>query len=104
MGPGSRFDAQGMIASSNFTDTDGDLMPVSFRFLNSVFDCIRYLEADITQMETGQAVAALPSAAANQGTRTFVTDSNSTVFYNVVAGGGTDFVPVFSDGTNWRIG
>jgi len=50
-------------------------------------------------------VANLPSAAdAGQGARAFVTDANSTTFNAAAAGGGSDEVPVFSDGTAWRIG
>jgi len=47
-------------------------------------------------------VGTLPAAAF--GSRSFVTDANATTFNSVVAGGGSNFVPVFSDGTNWRIG
>lgn len=55
--------------------------------------------------ETVFTVAALPSAAkAGAGTRYFVTDSTSSVFYNIVVGGGTIGVGVTSDGTAWRIG
>ena len=36
--------------------------------------------------------------------RAFVTDANATTFNSIVAGGGANFVPVFCDGTNWRIG
>lgn len=50
-------------------------------------------------------VATLPAAAtAGSGARHFVTDSNSTTFAAIVAGGGGNGVPVYSDGTNWRIG
>lgn len=50
-------------------------------------------------------VAALPAAAtAAAGARMFVTDANATTFASVVAGGGANIVPVYSDGTNWRIG
>ena len=50
-------------------------------------------------------VATLPSAStAGAGSRHFVTDSNATTFAAVVAGGGANGVPVYSDGTNWRIG
>lgn len=50
-------------------------------------------------------VAALPAAAtAGNGARAFVSDANATTFQSIVAGGGANNVPVFSDGTNWRIG
>ncbi len=51
-------------------------------------------------------VAGLP-AAGTAGRRSFVTDSNATMTAGigaVVAGGGSDNVPVHDDGTNWRIG
>jgi hypothetical protein len=50
-------------------------------------------------------VSTLPSASATGvGVRSFVSDANATTFNSVVAGGGTNKVPIFSDGTNWRIG
>jgi hypothetical protein len=53
-------------------------------------------------------VAQLPAAsAAIRGTRSVVSNSNAALTAGigaVVAGGGTDVVPVFCDGTNWRIG
>jgi hypothetical protein len=50
-------------------------------------------------------VATLPLAnVAGAGSRAFVNNSNTTVFYNIANAGGSNTVPVFSDGTNWRIG
>ena len=51
-------------------------------------------------------VATLP-AAVLAGQASFVSDSNATLAAApgaVVAGGGTNFTPVYSDGANWRIG
>jgi len=54
------------------------------------------------------AVALLPAAAtAGAGADAFVSDSTVAAAGNfgaVVAGGGANGVPVYSDGTNWRIG
>mgnify|MGYP001617979545 CR=1 FL=1 len=51
------------------------------------------------------AVANLPSAVTiGAGARALVTDANATTFASVVAGGGANVVPVYSDGTDWRIG
>lgn len=54
------------------------------------------------------AVADLPTAAAgNTGWHSFVTDSNATMTAGigaVVANGGANKVPVYSDGADWRIG
>lgn len=53
----------------------------------------------------GVAFANLPSAStAGAGARAFITDGNSATFNAVVAGGGANLVPVFSDGTDWRVG
>lgn len=50
-------------------------------------------------------VSALPSASTvGAGARAFVTDATATTFASVVAGSGSNGVPVYSDGTNWRIG
>jgi hypothetical protein len=54
---------------------------------------------------TAVTVAELPTASTVPvGTRMFVSDSNSTTFNAVVAGGGANKVPIFSDGSSWRIG
>lgn len=50
-------------------------------------------------------VANLASAAtAGAGARAFVTDATAITFLSTVAGGGSNKVPVVSDGTNWLIG
>jgi len=53
-------------------------------------------------------VGALTAAATvGAGTKAFVTDSTSTLSSHhgqIVVGGGSNFVPVFSDGTNWIVG
>lgn len=48
-------------------------------------------------------VAGLPTGV-TQGSRAMVTDANATTFNSVVAGGGSNIVPVFYNGTTWRIG
>jgi hypothetical protein len=50
-------------------------------------------------------VAKLPSAAdVEVGARAFVTDSSVSTFGSTVTGGGSTKVPVYSDGTNWKVG
>lgn len=53
-------------------------------------------------------VSQLPAAAAgNKGLRTFVTDASTTLILGLglaVVGNGANNVPVYSDGTTWRIG
>jgi hypothetical protein len=58
----------------------------------------KYLKTDYST------VAALPSVSTYTQCRFLVTDANSTTFGSVVASGGANIVPVYSDGTNWRIG
>lgn len=38
------------------------------------------------------------------GARSLVTDATVTTFGSIVVGGGSNTVPVYADGTNWRIG
>lgn len=49
-------------------------------------------------------VAQLPTATSSAGARAMVTNASATTFNSIVAGGGSNIVPVFCDGTNWRIG
>jgi hypothetical protein len=54
---------------------------------------------------TNYTVAALPFASvAGKGARAFVTDALAPVFGSTVVTGGTVAVPVYSDGTNWKVG
>jgi len=51
------------------------------------------------------AVADLPDAATSGvGSRAFVTDASSPTFGATVSGGGAVAVPVYSDGTDWKVG
>ena len=47
-------------------------------------------------------VSTLPVA--KVGDRATVTDASASTFYSIVSGGGAMVVPVFYDGTNWRVG
>jgi hypothetical protein len=50
-------------------------------------------------------VASLPTpSSALAGARSSVTDSTTITFFQIAAGGGSAFAPVFCDGANWRIG
>jgi hypothetical protein len=47
----------------------------------------------------------LPTATqAGAGTRAFITDGSTATFGATVTGGGSNKVPVYSDGTNWKVG
>jgi hypothetical protein len=50
-------------------------------------------------------VATLPSASAyGKGARAFVSDALAPAFGATVVSGGAVAVPVYSDGTNWKVG
>lgn len=55
------YTSQGMITPGGFVDSlSGDLTPVSFRFLNSMFNCIRRAEAEIATLQQRLANAGIP--------------------------------------------
>lgn len=59
----------------------------------------------VNYLKTGAIpVSSLPAASVGSGAKWMVNDATATTFASVVAGGGSNHVPVFSDGTNWRIG
>ena len=54
---------------------------------------------------TVYAVADLPSAVdSREGARTFVSDALTPTFGSTVVAGGAVTVPVYSDGTDWKVG
>jgi hypothetical protein len=54
---------------------------------------------------TNYTVVTLPSAATSgKGARSFVTDALAPTFGATVVTGGAVAVPVYSDGTNWKVG
>jgi hypothetical protein len=54
---------------------------------------------------TNYTVATLPSAVTSgKGARAFVTDALGPTFGATVVTGGAIAVPVYSDGTNWKVG
>lgn len=65
------------------------------------------LNAIVSQLQSPPTytVALLPSAAdLGVGARSFVTDASGPTFGSTVVGGGATKVPVYSDGTNWKVG
>jgi hypothetical protein len=77
------------------------------RYFNQLDNVIRQLSSagTIIPALTVYTVATLPSAVTSGiGARSFVSDANATTFASTVAGGGANKVPVYSDGTNWKIG
>jgi hypothetical protein len=73
--------------------------------LNVDSEFVFYVDAKGLYRSKTMTVSSLPTASANlTGTRSFVTDANNYSFANVAYSGGTNAVPVYCDGTYWRIG
>ena len=75
-------------------------------YFNRVDAILNQLKTDeIIPALTNYTVATLPSAVTSgKGSRSFVTDALAPVFGATVAAGGAVAVPVYSDGTNWKVG
>ena len=75
-------------------------------YFNRVDAILNQLKTDeIIPALTNYTVATLPSAVTSgKGARSFVTDALGPTFGATVAGGGAVATPVYSDGTNWKVG
>ena len=75
-------------------------------YFNRVDAILNQLKTDeIIPPLTNYTVATLPSAVTSgKGARSFVTDALAPVFGSTVATGGAVATPVYSDGTNWKVG
>jgi hypothetical protein len=75
-------------------------------YFNRVDAILNQLKTDtIIPALTNYTVATLPSAVTSGlGARSFVTDALAPTFGATVVGGGAVAVPVYSDGTNWKVG
>ena len=97
--------------------SDGDQIPVypnnqgNWR-VSSLTTLVSFLSSAFTSLTVASyvrlpavAVSALPAAAtAGNGARATVSDATVTTFHSVVAGGGSNMVPVYVDNGVWRIG
>jgi hypothetical protein len=75
-------------------------------FFNSVQSNLSQLSnTAIIPATTNYLVADLPSASVSgAGARAFVSNALAPAFGATVVGGGAVKVPVYSDGTNWKVG
>ena len=75
-------------------------------YFNRVDAILNQLKTDeIIPALTNYTVATLPSAVTyGKGARSFVTDALLPTFGSTVAAGGAVATPVYSDGTNWKVG
>lgn len=80
-----------------------NVLRLYFNRLDAILDQLKTDE--IIPALTNYTVATLPSAVtAGKGARSFVTDALAPVFGATVTTGGAVAVPVYSDGTNWKVG
>jgi len=90
------------VYEQNYGDKLTNVLRLFFAQLNSALTILTNSYITNTTIYT---VATLPTAStANAGTRTFVSDSTTTTFGATVTGGGTNTVPVYSNGTSWKVG
>jgi hypothetical protein len=86
-----------------YTDQLNNVFRLYFNRIDSILDQLKTDE--IIPALTNYTVATLPSAVTSgKGARSFVTDALAPVFGSTVVTGGAISVPVYSDGTNWKVG
>jgi hypothetical protein len=90
--------------SQQYQDQVNNILRLYFNQLDSNLSQLS-TSALVIPATTVYAVATLPSASASGvGVRSFVSDATNPTFGATVAGGGAVTVPVYSDGTNWKVG
>lgn len=73
--------------------------------LKKISESISDIHRGFTANQITYTANTLPAAnTSGLGARAFVTDANNNVFNAIVYYGGSNNVPVFSDGTDWRVG
>jgi len=88
---------------SRYQEQFNNVLRLFFNRLNAILG--QFSTNEIIPALTIYTVATLPSAATSgAGARSFVSDALAPTFGSTVAGGGSVKVPVYSDGTNWKVG
>jgi hypothetical protein len=88
---------------ARYHDQFADILRLYFNQLNNILGQLG--ASAVIPSTTNYTVATLPSAVTSgAGARTFVTNALTPTFGATVAGGGAVFTPVYSDGTNWKVG
>jgi len=91
------------VYSRQYQDQLNNVLRLYFNRLDSILDQLK--TDNIVPPLTNYTVATLPSAATSgKGARSFVTDALAPVFGATVVTGGAVATPVYSDGTNWKVG
>jgi hypothetical protein len=89
--------------SQQYIDQLNNVLRLYFNRLDNLL--AQLVVSGIIPATTNYTVATLPSAVTSGvGARSFVTDASGPTFGATVAGGGAVKVPVYSDGTNWKVG
>ena len=86
-----------------YTDQLNNVLRLYFNRVDAILNQLKTDE--IIPALTNYTVATLPSAVTSgKGSRSFVTDALLPTFGSTVAAGGAVATPVYSDGTNWKVG
>ena len=86
-----------------YQDQLNNVLRLYFNRLDSLAG--QFMASSYLPAMTNYTVATLPSAVtAGVGARSFVTDASGPTFGSTVSGGGAIATPVYSDGTNWKVG
>lgn len=86
-----------------YTDQLNNVLRLYFNRVDAILNQLKTDE--IIPALTNYTVATLPSAVTSgKGSRSFVTDALAPTFGSTVASGGAVATPVYSDGTNWKVG
>ena len=86
-----------------YTDQLNNVLRLYFNRVDAILNQLKTDE--IIPALTNYTVATLPSAVTSgKGARSFVTDALLPTFGSTVAAGGAVATPVYSDGTNWKVG
>ena len=89
--------------SRAYTDQLNNVLRLYFNRVDAILDQLK--TSGIQPPLTNYTVATLPSAVTSGvGARSFVTDALAPTFGATVVTGGAVAVPVYSDGTNWKVG
>jgi hypothetical protein len=88
---------------ANYINQLNNVLRLYFNQLDNILGQMK-ASTDVPPL-TNYTVATLPSAATSgKGARSFVTDALAPTFGATVVTGGAVAVPVYSDGTNWKVG
>ena len=91
------------IYDANYINQLTNVLRLYFNQLDKIIGQLKTLE--IVPELTNYTVATLPSAVTSgKGSRSFVIDALTPTFGATVVAGGSVAVPVYSDGTDWKVG